>query len=467
MGGVSLVWFRNDLRLTDHPALTAAVAAGRPIVPIYILDEETPGLRSPGGASRWWLHHSLAALDASLKAIGSRLILRRGPAERIIKEIAEAIDVSGLYWNRTYDRPARERDARLKENVKSRGGTAESFNGNLLFEPWEIKTGTGGPFQVFTPFWRACRSARPPMAPQPPPTKLPAPRKWPASDALDQWGLRPAKPDWAGGLREGWTPGEAAAADCLDRFLDRRLESYRAGRDMPSADATSRLSPHLAFGEISPRRIWHTATATRASAALDKFLSELGWREFSYHLLFHHDELARRCFRPAFENFPWVNDPQVLDAWQRGRTGYPLVDAGMRELWTTGWMHNRVRMITGSFLVKDLMIDWRAGERWFWDTLVDADPANNAASWQWVAGCGADAAPFFRIFNPLLQAEKTDPDGDYVRRWLPELAHLPGAKIHRPWLADLPGSVYPSRIVDHAAARSRALAAFQGLKKAS
>ena len=465
--GVSLVWFRNDLRLTDHPALAAAVAAGQPIVPIYILDEETPGLRALGGASRWWLHHSLLSLDASLRAIGSRLTLRQGAAERVLMEVAEATHASGLYWNRAYDRPSRERDARLKGSFRARGLTAESFNGNLLFEPWEIKTGAGGPFQVFTPFWRACRSGHPPAKPLPAPTNLPTPAKWPASDKMDEWKLLPVTPDWAGGLRDSWIPGEPAAAERLDVFLESQLESYRAGRDIPAIDATSRLSPHLAFGEISPRRIWHTASATRGTAALDKFLSEIGWREFSYHLLFHHDDLARRNFRPSFDAFPWIDDNPALEAWQGGRTGYPLVDAGLRELWTTGWMHNRVRMIAGSFLVKDLMIDWRAGERWFWDTLVDADPANNAASWQWVAGCGADAAPFFRIFNPLLQAEKFDPDGDYVRRWLPELAHLPGARIHRPWLADLSGSVYPSPIVDHAAARSRALATFQSLKKAS
>jgi deoxyribodipyrimidine photo-lyase len=462
-----LVWFRNDLRLADNPALIAGLGSGQPVVPLYILDEETPGLRPMGAASRWWLHHSLSSLDASLRALGSRLILRRGPAEKVIDEVAAEYDATSIYWNRAYDQPTRERDARVKQSFNRRGLFAKSLKGNLLYEPWEVKTGSGGSFKVFTAFWRACRELPSPDAGLPPPKSLPAPTKWLASDTLGDWELLPVAPDWAGGMRATWTPGEDNAKRRLSAFLDTALANYRDARDLPAVPATSRLSPYLAFGEISPRQIWRAATARGMSAATEKFLAEVGWREFSYNLLYHHGDLSRHNFRSEFDSFPWICEDGILDAWCRGRTGYPIVDAGLRELWTTGWMHNRVRMIVASFLTKDLLIDWRAGERWFWDTLVDADPANNAAGWQWVAGCGADAAPFFRIFNPVLQGEKFDPRGDYVRRWLPELRGLPADVVHRPWDADprLPAEIYPQRIVDHAKARDRALVAFRSLKK--
>jgi len=465
----SLVWFRNDLRLADNPALIAGLGSGRPVVPVYVLDEETDGIRAAGAASRWWLHHSLHALDASLRAFGSRLILRRGPAERVIEDLAAECDASAIYWNRAYDQGTRERDARLKQAFDRRGVVAEGLKGNLLFEPWEVATGSAEAFKVFTAFWRACRALPSPSAPLPAQRTLPAPRQWPSSDGVASWRLLPPAVGWSGGLGATWTPGEASAALRLMAFLDDALARYRQERDLPAVDATSRLSPHFAFGEISARQVWRAATTRGHSAATEKFLTELGWREFAYHLLFHHGNLAERNFRLEFDAFPWIDEDNALEAWRRGRTGYPIVDAGMRELWATGWMHNRLRMIVASFLTKDLLIDWRTGERWFWDTLVDADPANNATGWQWVAGSGADAAPFFRVFNPVLQGEKFDPSGDYVRRWVPELAALPAETIHRPWTAEtlLPPEIYPARIVDHAAARERALEAFRALKRSA
>ncbi|SKA22387.1 deoxyribodipyrimidine photo-lyase [Enhydrobacter aerosaccus] len=465
----SLVWFRNDLRLADNPALMAALGAGEPIVPVYVLDEETEGKRSRGAASRWWLHHSLAALDSSLWQLGSRLILHRGSAEQAIGAIASACGASTVYWNRVYDQGTLGSDHRLKRRLQDRGITVGDFRGDLLFEPWEVKTGSGGPFKVFTPFWKACQALPPPSDPLPAPRTLPSPASWPASDRLDNWRLLPAAPDWSGGLKATWSPGEATAIRRLAAFLEEALAHYQQCRDKPACNSTSRLSPHLAFGEISPRQIWHAVRCRGASPASDKFLAELGWREFSYHLLFHFSDLTERNFRAQFDAFPWLEGGSALEAWRRGHTGYPIVDAGMRQLWETGWMHNRVRMITASFLTKHLLVDWRQGERWFWDTLVDADPANNAASWQWVAGCGADAAPYFRIFNPILQAEKFDPNGEYVRRWVPELANLPAETIHRPWMARLRPSleIYPPPIVEHSAARTRALQAFRSLAQAA
>jgi deoxyribodipyrimidine photo-lyase len=464
---VSIVWFRNDLRLSDNPALIKALESGHAVVPVFVLDGETDGVRPPGAASRWWLHYSLHSLDSSLRRLGSRLILRRGPAAKVLGELATETGAASVFWNRAYDRGCRERDTQLKKALSDRGVTVESFNANLLFEPWEITTQGGGAFKVFTPFWRTCRAAPPPAATLPAPKSLTAPKSWPASESLVSWRLLPTSPDWAGGMCAAWTPGEDGAQQRLTSFLDDAIEDYRDARDLPAVQGTSRLSPHLAFGEISPRQIWQAAMTQGASAATEKFLSEVGWREFAYHLLFHNGNLAERNFRPEFDAFPWADPEEALAAWQGGRTGYPIVDAGMRELWATGWMHNRVRMIAASFLTKDLLIDWRHGERWFWDTLVDADLANNATGWQWVAGCGADAAPYFRVFNPVLQGEKFDPDGDYVRHWIPELAHLPNDTIHRPWAAAVPADVYPGQIVEHGAARNRALGAFQSIKKSA
>ncbi len=476
-----IVWLRRDLRLADNPALHAAAETGRPILPVFILDDEDAGGRRPGGASRWWLHHSLDRLAAALAERGLPLVLRRGSAADALDRLVSESGASAVYWNRRYEPWATERDGRIKDSLKKRGLDVRSFNASLLYEPWEISSKQGTPLKVFSPFWRAVQAKGDPADPLPVPDRLTAPGEPPTGDALADWSLLPTAPDWAGGLRDTWTPGEAGAAERLETFLDDRVAGYKADRDLPGVAATSALSPHLHFGEISPRQIWHAArlaSEVRSGEAMDRgtasFLSEICWREFSYSLLFHNPDLPDTSLKPEFEAFPWREDPDGLEAWRRGRTGYPIVDAGLRELWHTGWMHNRVRMIVASFLIKDLLVHWREGEAWFWDTLVDADLANNAASWQWVAGCGADAAPYFRVFNPVLQGEKFDGDGAYVRRWLPELSGLPDRMIHKPWEAnpvDLDdagitlGRTYPERIVDHAAARTRALAALDTIKK--
>ncbi|MDF2119483.1 deoxyribodipyrimidine photo-lyase [Roseiarcaceae bacterium H3SJ34-1] len=476
----SIVWLRNDLRLADNPAVQAAFASGAPPLFIYVLDDSGKA-RAPGGASRWWLHHSLAALAAGLERIGGRLDVLRGDPLQLIPALAAAFGAKHVMWTRRYDAAGIHMDTQIKSALTPRGIAAESFNGQLLYEPWTMKTKTGGPYRVFTPFWRACQALPPPAEPLRAPRRLAAVawnKQAPARVALDDLALLPTKPDWAGGLCEEWTPGEAGAGKRLLDFLDDAFLHYADERDRPGRLSTSRLSPHLAFGEISPRQIWHAAqhAAAKSAAAahnVDKFISEIGWREFSYHLLFHNPELAQKNFQTRFDEFPWRAATKDLKAWQQGKTGYPIVDAGLRELWKTGFMHNRVRMIAASFLIKHLMIDWREGERWFWDTLVDADPANNAASWQWVAGSGADAAPFFRVFNPILQGEKFDPEGEYIRRFVPELAKCPSDVIHKPWLAPAKvlqeaniklGDTYPKPVVDHAKARERALAAFKRLK---
>ncbi len=472
----AIQWFRQDLRLADNPALRAAAAGGRAVLPLYILDEATP----IGAAARWWLHHSLDALGRSLGKLGAPLLLRKGRAADILPRLATEIGAGCVTWNRCYEPQAITRDTALKGALKAQGLEAESFNAGLLFEPWEIATKSGAPYKVFTPFWKACLARGGVTAPQAAPKSLAPVANAPRGENLDAWDLRPRKPDWAKGFAEVWIPGEAGARASLRAFLDGPLEDYSSGRDRPDVAATSRLSPHLHWGEVGPRQIWQAIETrglsdgrTRVGQAAAKFLSELGWREFSYHLLFHFPGLPEENFNRSFDRFLWREDAHALRAWQRGRTGYPIVDAGMRELWATGWMHNRVRMVAASFLTKHLLIDWREGARWFWDTLVDADLANNSASWQWVAGCGADAAPYFRIFNPVLQGEKFDPEGAYVRRWVPELARLPASRIHKPWTA--PASVlrkagvklgrsYPEPIVDHKAARARALAAYETVR---
>lgn len=474
----ALHWFRNDLRLGDNPALTRAASA-RECVTVFVLEENTCH-RPRGGASGWWLHYSLAALEADLQAKGAKLLLLRGDARKLIPALSATLGCDLVTWNRRYGAAERETDGAIEQELAARSIRAESFNGALLYEPVEIRSKAGGPMRVFTPFWKACRALREPALPLPAP-KLPPPIKKTPSEAvlLAALDLLPSKPDWAGGLRTCWTPGEHGARARLDAFLERGLDGYAENRDRPDIPSTSRLSPHLAVGDISPRQIWHGARRSRADARsraserdLDKFLAELGWREFSYHLLFHFPDLPRANFQSKFDAFPWRANAQALQAWQHGRTGYPFVDAGMRELWRTGYMHNRVRMVAASFLVKHLMQDWRAGESWFWDTLCDADPASNAASWQWVAGSGADAAPFFRIFNPIGQGQKFDPAGDYIRRFVPEIARLPDEYIHCPWEAPPAvrakagvrlGETYPVPIVPHDAARDRALAAFRAI----
>lgn len=471
-----IVWFRRDLRLDDNPALTDAVKSGRPILPLYILDE-TGDLRAPGAASLWWLGKSLAQLAASLEQRGSRLILRRGVAATELTALVRQTGAASVVWNRLYDPGVTDRDAALKAALKADGVAVQSFNAGLLSEPWTVRNKSGEPFKVFSPFWRAAQTSLDLTPLHTAPDALIAPPVWPDSQRLDAWGLQPTKPDWTGGFAL-WTPGETGARNRLATFLKEGLARYAEGRNIPAAEAVSRLSPHLHFGEISPRQIWAAVDAvleTRPALGrqADKFKAELGWREFSHSLLFHNPQIETRNFKPAFDAFPWREDPAGFTAWTRGQTGYPMVDAGMRELWTTGFMHNRVRMLAASFLVKHLLIDWRQGEAWFWDTLLDADRANNAASWQWVAGSGADAAPYFRIFSPMGQGEKFDPDGRYVRRWIPELARLPDAVVHSPWTADplilraagvTLGQTYPHPIVEHGFARERALQALKATK---
>jgi deoxyribodipyrimidine photo-lyase len=470
-----LLWLRRDLRLADHPALRAALDERRPIIPVYILDDETPGPWKIGGASRWWLAGSLRALGADIEKCGSRLILRRGETSAVLAELSRETGAKAVYFTRGYEPWMVRLEASLADALERSGVACRSFPGHLLNEPEALRNKSGEPFKVFTPYWKAALATEPPPAPLPAPKAIAHPAKWPKSDDLDSWKLEPTKPDWAGGMRKTWTPGEAGARQRLHAFIGEALSGYASGRDTPGVDGTSRLSPHLAFGEISPRQCWHTLHAAGEDGArkgADAHIRELYWREFSYHLLYYFPHLPNEPFRPAFAAFRWRKDAKALRAWQKGETGYPIVDAGMRQLWAIGWMHNRVRMITASLLIKHLLIPWQTGETWFWDTLVDADLANNSASWQWVAGSGADAAPYFRIFNPVLQGTKFDPDGAYVRRWIPELASLPDAHIHAPWRAPASvlaaagvtlGKTYPHPIVDHDVARKRALAAYQQL----
>lgn len=436
----SIVWLRDDLRLADNPALTAAAHRGEPVVLVYVLDEESAGIRPLGAASRWWLHNSLASL-------GDRLTLRRGKAEEVIPELVAETGAGAVFWNRRYG-AAREIDARLKTRLREDGLEVQSFQANLLVEPWTLTTGGGGPYRVFTPFWKAAREL---VFRDPLPVPAFSVSTGSTTDSLDDWGLLPTHPDWAEGLREAWQPGEAGAHAQLEGFADERLADYHR-RDEPAVDATSRLSPHLRFGEISPFQVWarmHGPLSPAARTNVPRFLSEVGWREFNWSILFHSPELAERNYRPAYDSFPWSEpDPEELAAWKEGRTGIPLVDAGMRELWRTGVMHNRVRMVVASFLIKNLLIDWRVGEKWFWDTLVDADEASNPGNWQWVAGSGADAAPYFRVFNPELQREKFDKAGGYVNRWVPEVGT----------------PLYPEPIVDLAETRKQALAAYEHVK---
>ncbi|MGE4221548.1 MAG: deoxyribodipyrimidine photo-lyase, partial [Alphaproteobacteria bacterium] len=434
-------------------------------VPLFLLDDETPGRWRPGGASRWWLHRSLAALDAALERCGLRLLLRRGPAAEAIPALARECGAAAVHWNRQYEPWAVARDRALKPALRAIGVAAESFNAEMLHEPWTVATGAGRPFQVFTPYWRAVQAMPDPPAPLPVPTDMQTGSHGLPGERLADWALTPTAPDWAAGFTAAWQPGEGGARAALAAFIDGAAAEYRDGRDRPDRTGTSRLSPHLHFGEIGPRQIRRALAMAAAAGQLPEaeaqgFLREIAWRDFNRSLLFHNPQMAERNLKPEFDRFPWREDRAALRAWQTGRTGYPIVDAGLRELWQTGWMHNRVRMIAASFLVKHLLLPWQAGADWFWDTLVDADLANNAANWQWVAGSGADAAPYFRIFNPVIQGERFDPDGAYVRRWVPDLAQVPAKAVHRPWT--LPGGVrgYPEPMVDHAAARARALAAY-------
>ncbi len=471
MSANSIVWFRNDLRLDDNPALAAAAKLDGRIAPIFIWspDEDKPW--EPGGASRWWLHHSLESLAQSLRGLGCPLIIRQGVRLEELRKLAQETKATHVFWNRRYEPSFRNRDGHIKKALRADGLIVESFDASLLFEPTSVATKEGKPFQVFTAFWNACQHSTLGKPTNPPATLPPHPVANLTSLKIAELGLVPNL-SWPQGLAEAWQPGEQAARTAWKRFRQGPVADYQQKRDLPAVVGTSRLSAHLQFGEISPRRLWHDLQKNADKNAA-YYARELGWREFAHHLLYHFPNSTEHALRPQFEAFPWRRSKADLRAWQRGQTGYPLVDAGMRELWTTGWMHNRVRMVVGSFLVKHLLIPWQRGAEWFWDTLVDADLANNTLGWQWCAGCGADAAPYFRIFNPVLQGEKFDPEGEYVKRWVPELGGLPVRWIHKPWDAPADvlatakvelGSTYPKPIVDHAAARARALEAFAAIK---
>ena len=467
---IAILWFRRDLRLTDNDALIEAVADGRRVLPLYVHDE-----LPLGGASQWWLHHSLAALGSEIRTRGGTLLLRQGDPARVIDELIRDIGASAVYCGRRFEPEARQQESRVAARLGSRAILTICDHG-LLRRPSDINTQTGRNYKVFTPYYKASLALGEPAAPRPVPGSLefvPAPAD---SEPLAHWSLLPTAPDWAGGLRETWRPGERGAGERLDAIAT-AIDGYTAGRDRPDLEATSRLSPHLHFGEISPRQVWHgimhTARQGRFEDAAEAFIRQLYWRDFSAYLLFHYPLLASQPLRREYERFPWREDGAALACWRQGRTGYPIVDAGMRQLWHTGWMHNRVRMIAASLLVKHLLIPWQRGAEWFMDTLVDADLANNAAGWQWVAGSGSDAAPYFRVFNPISQGQKFDPDGEYVRRWIPELRELPKQYLHEPWTADaatldksgvtLDGD-YPTPIVEHKLGRERALAAYRVMR---
>ena len=462
----AIVWFRNDLRLADNPSLAAALQQAEAVLPVFILGEEI------GGAARWWLHHSLAALAADLHRRGASLVLRRGDPATVIAELAAKTGAGGVHVGLGFEPAARAAEDRVEAALKKSGVMLTRHIAATLFHPEAIKTRSGGPFNVFTPFSHACFEHGVSDEVIPAPVKIPGVTKI-AGDRLDDWKLLPTRPDWAGGLRDGWRPGEAGAAQRLATFLDGPIATYDKGRDLPGEPGTSMLSPHSHYGEISPRTLWHAAAKTGHGRGAQTFLKELLWREFTISLLWQHPDLPDRPIRPEFETFPWRKDPPALAAWQRGRTGVPIVDAGMRQLWQTGWMHNRMRMIVASYLTKHLLISWVEGAAWFMDTLCEADLAANSANWQWVAGCGADAAPYFRIFNPVLQGRKFDADGAYVRQYVPELAALPDKFIHAPWEADAAtltnarvtlGETYPHPIISLSEGRERALAAYQKIR---
>jgi len=463
-------WFRQDLRLSDNPALTAASQHGN-VLPIYILDNENTGEHALGAASKWWLHHSLKSLSASLD---SSLSVYCGNPIDILTDIIARLNIDAVYWNRCYEPWRIRRDKSIKESLKAKGIEVESCNGSLLWEPWKIQKNDGNPYKVFTPFYRkGCLQAEAPRQPLPAPENTQYHHDKEKSLNIDQLKLLPTIP-WDKQLEPHWTIGEEGAKTCFERFIDEGLAHYKDGRNLPAKPYVSRISPHLHFGEISPNELWYSVRNIADDKQVDHFCSELAWREFSYSQLYYNPDLPTKNLQTKFDHFPWEHDETALRAWQKGQTGVPMVDAGMRELWLTGYMHNRVRMIVGSFLVKNLRIHWQHGERWFWDTLVDADLANNSASWQWVAGCGADAAPYFRIFNPVTQGHKFDPDGSYVRRFVPEISTLPNKYLFSPWEAPEHvlseagvklGVTYPQPIVDLKISREAALSAFQSLKK--
>ena len=472
---VSIYWIRQDLRLSDNPALTASVKNGS-IIPIYILDDKNPKEHKIGSSSKIWLHYSLQKLK---KQFDNKLIFSKGNPEVILTELCQSESISNIFWNRVYEPWSISRDKKIKENMKKEGVEINTFNGSLLWEPWQVLKNDGTPYRVFTPYYRrGCLNANEPRRP------LEKPRKIDYFEVknfkcltIDQLNLLP-KHAWKEKIIETWNIGEKAANKRLDEFVESELNDYKEGRNFPSKKNVSRLSPHLHWGEISPNTVWFKVwdlnqLGIQHQQDTDTFLSEMGWREFSNYLLYYFPELPRKNLQKKFDNFSWDNNPLFLKAWQKGQTGYPIIDAGMRELWSTGYMHNRLRMIVGSFLVKNLLLHWHEGEKWFWDCLVDANLASNSSGWQWIAGCGADAAPYFRIFNPITQGLKFDADGDYVRKFVPEISLLPNKFLFNPWEAPDEilekanvrlGESYPKPIVDIKASRQKALSAFAELK---
>ncbi len=476
---IAIVWFRRDLRLADNPALDAARNNYEQVLPVYIHAPAEEGDWAPGGASKWWLHHSLSALAEELRDRDSGLIIGEGKSLEQLKKLVKSYDAAAVYWNRLYDPLLVERDKEVKAALKEEDLDVKSFSANLLTEPWEVQNGSGKPYQVFTPFWRQVQKQFEVREPLPKPRKLSSPKIKKQDCDIDALGLLP-KINWDEGLKESWQPGSDGANELLREFLKNKVSSYKDERNRTDIDASSRLSPHLHFGEIGPHQIWHEVekvTNAGADAPTEKeteaFLRQLAWRDFAHHLLFHFPHTDKKPLREEFAKFPWKKNAKALKRWQKGKTGYPLVDAGMRELWHTGVMHNRVRMVVASFLVKHLLQPWQAGEEWFWDTLVDADLANNSFGWQWTAGCGADAAPYFRVFNPILQGEKFDPKGKYTKKWVPELEELPNKWLQKPWEAPKDvleeagielGKDYPKPIVEHSEAREKALEAYYEVK---
>ena len=471
----AIVWFRKDLRLKDNPSLDSAQKAGREIIPVFIWDEGEGGQWSPGAASKWWLHQSLKDLEQSIASLGGKLILRKGKAKEVLPQLAQSVGADIVYCNKVYGLDDQEVQISLETALSKIGVTVKSSNGSLLNEPWDIKNGSGKPYQVFTPYWRAARSGiyKEPLSYKT--SELSLQHADAKSDTLRNLRLLPNHP-WHEKLHSHWTVSEDEGHKMIRRTVEEVTQFYSNRRNIPAIDGTSRLSPYLAWGNISPRQVCHAVLSKDAdgSRGENKFLTEIGWREFSYHLLHHFPRSTDNPLRPKYASFPWREDAEALSKWQFGNTGYALVDAGMKQLYETGWMHNRVRMVVASFLVKHLLLSWKEGASWFWDSLVDADLASNTQGWQWAAGCGADAAPYFRIFNPILQGEKFDRSGRYVRKWVKPLKDFPTKWLFKPW--ETPSNIlseqnitlgqnYPNPCVNHAEARARALEALATLPK--
>ncbi|MBL6664556.1 MAG: deoxyribodipyrimidine photo-lyase [Rickettsiales bacterium] len=450
----AICWFRNDLRLGDNEALNYAVKQNCEILFLYVLDES----QEIGAASKWFLHKALESLSADLKKrYGATLVVKKGNPQDILQNLCQKYQIDAIFYNRVYEPDVMKRDSNIKSDFKNQGLEVKSFNASLLFEPFDIKNQSGEYFKVFTPFWKACLTKISDLSPTcPRPEKL---QLLAVNEAPDDLTLLPTQPNWASGWDKIYDVNEESVHNVVQKFLDNRVNNYKEDRNFPGVDATSKMSPYLHFGLISPKQIYVKSLICEPNKGLDCFLSEIGWREFSYHLLYHFPELSEKNFKEKFDGFQWENNKENLKKWQKGQTGFPLIDAGMRELWHTGWMHNRVRMVVASFLIKNLLIDWRLGQEWFWDCLVDADLAANSASWQWVAGSGADAAPYFRIFNPIMQSEKFDPKGEYIRKWVPEIAHLPDCEIHFPKNRQQ----YVEPIIDLIFSRNRALTNYKKL----